>query len=177
MDEAGILTSALRADVTSDDRDRDDASLFQHCPTGGIGLSDGAEEAAENGFLLDGEAGVFEDGARFLALAPHDIGNSDLFGAFGHRVGDGVAAVQNRSLIGLLRDDLSFGDRVGEGFGRRPSASMALFAASALIPPSEGTVRGSRPLDSTTSTAVSWGTDVPDATDWEMTCPCGTSSE
>ena len=105
--------------MTSDDRDRDDAALLEHRSGGGIGLSDGAEEATENGFLLDGEAGVFEDGTRFLALAPHDIGNSDLFGAFGNGVGDGVAAVQNRSLIGLLRDDLSFGDRVGEGFGRR----------------------------------------------------------
>ena len=37
--------------------------------------------------------------------------------------------MQNRSLIGLLRDDLSFGDRVGEGFGRRRDKAKCLDGA------------------------------------------------
>ena len=54
---------------------------------------------------------------------------------------------------------------------------MALFAALALSPLRVGTVRGSRPLDRTMSTAESCASDVPAATDCEMTWPWGTSSE
>ena len=50
-----------------------------------------------------------------LALAADDVGHRDLLGSLRHRVGDGVATVQDRALIGLLRDDLPLGNRVGEG--------------------------------------------------------------
>ena len=112
--------------ATLDDRDRDDAALFEHCSGGGIGLSDGSEEAAEDCFLLDGEAGCLEGGAGILALATDDVGNSNLLGSLRHRVGHGVATVQDRSLIGLLLDDLALGDGVGEFLRRCRHDAKAL---------------------------------------------------
>ena len=109
----------VKRGVAADDGERDDATLLEHCPSGGITLADGAEEAAENRFLLDGKAGCFEHAPGIVALAANDVGHRDLFGALRYRVGDGVAPVQDGALCGLLRDDLALCARVGERVGGR----------------------------------------------------------
>ena len=100
----GTFEARAARGATLDDRDCHDAALFQHCSGGGIGLSDGSEEASEDCFLLDGEAGCLEGGTGILALTADDVGNSNLLRALRHRVGHGVATVQDRSLIGLLQE-------------------------------------------------------------------------
>ena len=129
MGEAGGTNDERVARARAADRARDAAALFQHCSGGGIGLSDGSEEATEDCLLLHGEAGCLEGSAGILALAADDVGHRDLLGSLRHRVSDGVATVQDRALIGLLRDDLAFGDRVGERLGRCSHEAKALNGA------------------------------------------------